>query len=63
MALMRDEAEELANSWTDGFIDGADLTDWEIHFTESIADKLDDPNWEPTERQLEKIEQILEKIG
>jgi len=37
------------------------LSVWEIDFVDDVGIKMGDPTWEPTERQVEKINEIVER--
>ena len=36
-------------------------SDWEHEFVQSLAEQAENPFWEPTERQWEKLEEIAER--
>jgi hypothetical protein len=55
-ATQRAEVEQLIE-----LAEEVELNEWEEEFLHSIRNQLANPLWTPTERQLEKLEEIAAK--
>lgn len=56
----REQIEELANL---AQTECSPFNDWELEFLTSIETKMENEGWEPTAKQIEKIEELWDRHG